>query len=142
MALDGGGGGGGPVGAGNSFTGAAEALEVAGPFGYAYSGAVTVTSGGYTPALDFTTGNFYAILDLQVWTADVSGSDLFYKVEMNGTVIVEQGNNNPVGSGAAGMETPIILHVPPYTEIVVSGQRGSGSDYDVYFNLTGRLYRD
>jgi len=54
--------------------------------------------------------------------------------------MVEQANNNPAGSGAAGMETPIKLLLPPYTKLEVGGQRGSGSDYDVYFNLTGRIY--
>ena len=130
------------LGSSNPFTGPAKALEIAGDFAYAYSGPLTITSGSYTKGLEFTSGNFYAILDLQVQTADVTGSDLFYKIEMNNSVIVEQANNNPSGSGAAGMETPIRLHVPAYTEVTISGQRGSGTDYDIYLNLTGRIYRD
>jgi len=134
--------GGGQAGFGSgSFTGPAEALEISGNFAYAYSGAITVTSGSYAKGLDFTTGNYYAILDLQVQTVDVSGADLLYKIEMNGTVIVEQANNNPSGSGAAGTGNPLTIHVPPYTQIAVSGQRGSGSDFDVYFNLSGILHK-
>ena len=134
------GGAGNPVG--GSFTGPAEALEINGDFAYAYSGAITITSGSYTKGLEFTSGNFYAVLDLQIQTADVSGADLFYEVKMNGSVILEQVVNNPGGASLWGMSDPIRLHVPAYTEITISGQRGSGSDYNVYFNLTGEITRE
>jgi len=134
------GGAGNPVG--GSFTGPAQALEINGDFAYAYSGAITVTSGSFAKGLEFTTGNYYAVVDLQVQTLDVTGADLIYKIEMNGSVIVEQANNNPSGSGAAGTGNPLTLHIPAYTEIIISGQRGAGSDYDVYFNLTGEITRE
>ena len=59
MALDGGGGGGGgPVGSTNSFTGAAEALELTYPNrAYAYSGLIEATA-TMTDYIDFTTGNY------------------------------------------------------------------------------------
>ena len=107
---------------------------------YAYSGATTITSGSYADGLNFTTGNGFILAKLQIWTADVTGADLFYQITLNGVVMVQQANNNPSGSGAAGMETPVILLLPPFSEVEVSGQRGSGSDYDVYFTLTGRVY--
>jgi len=122
------------------FLAPSKSLVITGTHAYAYSGTVTITSGSYTAGLDFRTGNYYSLLDLQVQTADVSGADLFYQVTLNGTVILQQANNNPAGSGAAGMETPIKLVIPPHTEVIVSGLRGSGSDYDIYLNLTGRIY--
>ena len=140
MQRDGGpGGGAGGLGSGGSFTGAAEALEIVGDFSFAYSGAVTITSAAYTTALSFTSGNYLAVTGLQVGTVDVTGADLFYKIKLNGTVILEQANNNPAGTGAD--PTPIRIVIPPYTQVEISGKRGSGSDYDVYFNLTGRIYR-
>lgn len=109
-------------------------------YAYAYSGAITITSGSYTDGLNFTTGSGFILANLQIWTPDVTGSDLFYQVTLNGVVMVQQANNNPAGSGAAGMETPVKLLLPPFSQVEISGQRGSGSDYDVYFTLTGRVY--
>jgi len=145
MGLDGGGaGGGGILGAGDSFTGPAEALEVYGNFAAAYTGdfgATTTT----TTRLSFTTGNylfvgtirFAGMIDL---TTPGGGNIATMSVNMNGnTVLVAK-------TDGAGEQMPTSdvapLIIPAYTEIEVTQDAG-GTDPDLKgtISIIGRIYR-
>ena len=132
-----GGGGAGNVAGGNP-SGIGSTLNTIGDHVYANSGPITMTSGGYTTGLQFTnpTGNQYVVAELYINSADDSSSDLFYQVELDGQVI----NNQIINENKASVFLPFTFLIPPYSKVTISGQRGSGSDYNAYFNLVGRIY--
>ena len=132
-------GGGNPV-SGSNPTGIGSYLNTIGNHVYANSGAVTITSGSYTTGLDFTnpTGNQYVIADLFVNSADDTSSDIFFKVELDGQEIMNQIIKEAGNLGESAM--PFVFLIPPYSKVTISGQRGGGSDFDIYFNIVGRIY--
>lgn len=145
MALDGGGGGGGLLGVSNSFTGPAQALEIAGDFAYAFSGTFPATTAAQT-AFDFITGNYLFVgritfngpLNL---TGPGSGVDAATcTVLMNDSVIIlmkGRSQNDPI---LATVYNDIII--PAYTNIKVT--LDASDDVASAFmttSLTGRIYR-
>jgi len=133
-----GGGGAGNV-AGSNPTGISSNLNTIGNHVFANSGGITVTSGGYTVGLDFTspTGNQYIVAELFVNSADATSADIFYKVELDGQTI----NNQIIKEAQSNhLNFPYVFLIPPYSRVTISGQRGSGSDLDVFFNVIGRTY--
>ena len=142
MALDGGGGGGGgPVGVGNSFTGAAQALEVSGSFCYAYSGEQTTTNTTEKTFLEFTTGNYLAVIKLQYGSSTDSGVDVKSRTYLNGSNLIEllHAANYDENQDA---KIPMKLILPPYTQFkfTLQGQSTQASEWSVW--ITGRVYRD
>lgn len=127
------------LGTNAQFTGASKGLTTIGKHCYAYSGPSNVTSGGYSTILDFTTGKGYILADFQITSFDFSGSDLYYKIELNGVEIMGQFTNNAYQTFTYGF-APIQLLIPPNSVVTVKGQRGSGSDYDVYVLIRGEHY--
>tara|TARA_Y100000401_G_C8263927_1_gene194756 strand:+ start:141 stop:563 length:423 start_codon:yes stop_codon:yes gene_type:complete len=139
--LGGGGIGGAPnVVAGSNPGGIGSYLNTIGNHVYANSGSITVTSGSYRTGLNFTnpTGNQYVIAQLYVNSADTSSADIFFKVELDGQTIMNQIIKEAGNLGESAM--PFVFLIPPYSKVTVSGQRGSGSDLDVFFNIVGRIY--
>ena len=144
MALDGGGGGGGPLGVGNSFTGPAEALEIAGDFAYAYSGIVPVAPTS-TTMLKFTTGNYLLVGTIQFLYASQAdaapGDDVFYEVKMNGTSILSYIETGYGSSSSRSPHDPINIVIPSYTEIEANSEMGSSNTINQCVLITGRIYR-
>ena len=144
MGLDGGGGGGGILGAGNPFTGPAEALEIIGDRAYAVSGLIEATA-TMTDYIDFRTGNFMFDGILQcigyVNPADTGpGANAVFRLTMNGSVTsyikVETSNES--------MPSLISLRliIPSYTEIQVGAitDQISATKHGSIF-IAGRIYR-
>ena len=132
------GGAGNPVG--GSFTGPAEALEIAGNHCYAYSGKVTDAGTGAANAtmLSFTSGNYLADVKLYFLTNINDNRDTFIDVTMNGTSIYkgqwdEAPSSRPQGGPLVG------LIIPAYTEIVVKW--GCSATKIATLALTGRIFR-
>ena len=131
------------LGVSNSFTGAAQALEIIGKHAYAYSGIVSagaVQSQEYT-YLDFTNGPVVVVSKLQ-WYSDAASSDNFeLKVKMNGIIILTSEVFTITANDPAGY-SPIELIIPPYTEFLVTIANTQASNArDSAVILTGRVYR-
>ena len=142
MGLDGGGGGGTILGAGDAFTGTAQALEIVDRHCYAFSGIQAVGGAGQdvpTTLLEFTTGNYYIDIKLQAMRGYPSnvGHDYLWIVYLNGLAVYEF-----YDSDASFNENPIYLVIPGYTEVKVTTQNStSGADNNVGAAIAGRIYR-
>lgn len=140
MALDGGGGGGGgPVGFSNSFTGAAEALEVIGEHIYGYSGQVAVADSEIS-FFEFTSGSYYTVVGLQVFNFSNSSDDMQYKVYLNDGLVVSW--LPPTSTNLQEPPQPVSLVIPPYTQVKITGfNLGSSAGRNHTASITGRIYR-
>jgi len=146
MQRDGGPGGPGAGGnpTGGSFTGPAEALEIIGDFGYAYSGAIPLNNETKT-ALEFKTGNFMIVSETQV-TGRVAGmgasKELGLIISLNGTKVLQQQQMTNTATGGMGMDyDSFIIIIPPYTEVKVELYSNDTGNIDFYATMTGRIYR-
>ena len=135
------GGAGNPVG--GSFTGPAEALEIIGDHGYAYSGAHSAST---TPAdhLKFTSGNYYWVgriyLNGTIEAASGSGEITTAIITFNGADVAR------LKVDSAEEDHPVTvfndLLIPPYTEVAVnvdSATTNSGRFSTLV--MVGRIYR-
>ena len=141
MALDGGGGGGGgPIGSSNSFTGAAESLELVGNHCMAYSGAFgPFTDTDEHKLLSFTTGNYYSVVDFIFWRRSWEDDDIAFYVDMNGTQVLAWIGRQSEPNGA-NMGIPLII--PSYTQVeAYCDKQGGSAESIVGINITGRIYR-
>jgi len=145
------GGPGGAGGAGNpvggSFTGPAQALEILGNHGYAYSGQFpTSDAQTLTDMISFTSGNFYFVGQ---WTVVGSvnkdgGSgtgtiDQFY-LSFNGTTIQSLKTDTGEEDQPGTFTVPIII--PSYTIVTCEGVSGlNNPNWVISQTLTGRIYR-
>jgi len=107
-------------------------------FCYAYSGPVTITSGAYTEGLNFKTNSEYVVAKFSMSSVETSGSDLYYKIDINGVRVLDQFNNNAYQTYTYGFN-PFHFIIPPFSNVVISAQRGSGSDYNVQLVVTGEV---
>ena len=144
MALDGGGGGGGPVGVGNSFTGAAEALEIAGDFAYAYTGLQESTTTAFE-VLSFTSGNYLFVGEFQLNGA-VDASDPTQTKQTNATIKLNGTAVSLITSGNVSIDAPMTvtqaLLIPAYTQVTVEfDMDGTNTDILASASLIGRIYR-
>jgi len=103
---------------------------------YAYSGALTITSGSYATGLEFSTNSEYILAKFQIVSDDTTGSDLYYKINVNGVDLLIKFNKNPNATDPVGF-SPIEFVIPPFSDVIISAQRGSGSDYTVFMLLSG-----
>ena len=145
MALDGGGGGGGPVGQSNSFTGKAEALEIIGDFAYAYNQSEMTNTA--TTVLEFTTGNYLFVGQVQFvgpiqFGANIASGDVGgISIALGGTTIAFL--KNETGEEDMMQASTYSIIIPPYTEVKIESLNASNnSDYIQSTAMTGRLYRD
>ena len=130
------GGAGNPVG--GSFTGPAQALEVIGDHCYAYSGSVQIQT-SETDFVNFTSGNYYAVVKIQIDSTAGSGNNLDFVVKMNGATIVQNEIANDYQVYPA-FSNALELIIPPYTEVRVIGTVASSAK-NWTLALTGRIYR-
>ena len=137
------GGAGNPVG--GSFTGPAEAFEVIGNHGYAYSGAFAPQTSA-TTVLDFTTGNYYVVGQWQInqalAIADAGESSMYGQIKLNGNIVAQLLCGH---SGADSMNTAIQdIIIPSYTQVEVIIRAGSSAEADILMmtTITGRIYRE
>ena len=136
-------GGGPPIGStGGSFTGPAATLEIVGDHCMAYSGKTGCTNSPST-CLEFTTGNYNSVVDLQfLWlnTSDeYTGDDALMFVYLNDASV---GGMLAGSSHNLGRENTQFV-IPPYTNVKVTGENASGgsTEHFMWVMLTGRIYR-
>jgi len=140
MQRDGGPGGGAGGGAhGASFTGAAQALELVGDHCFAYSGSITPNgaSAADTTALAFTTGNFYAVIEIN-WTCLSTSAtvDQFIDIFMNDSLIF---NAQAEDDESATSQSPIRMLIPAYTKFELKVGDPATNAFTVI--IAGRVYR-
>ena len=136
-------GGGPPVGStGGAFTGPAQALEIVGDFGYAYSGLVVTTDAEAT-LLEFKSGNFILVGQVQFLYAAAADTtpnvDCFYKMDMNGSTILSY--IDYVGSTTRSYAGEIDIIIPPYTEIKATANMTGVATQNQACLIVGRIYR-
>ena len=138
------GGGQAGFGSGGSFTGPAEALELAGDFAYALSGLKQIAT-SEVAHLNFTSGNylFVGIMQFQGCTdpADpATGKSSVFTVNFNGIAVA----GVKVDSAVEGMPSVMGLDliIPPYTEVSVTCQSpATTAGLETAVILSGRIYR-
>ena len=131
------GGAGNPVG--GSFTGPAEALEVVGDHGYAYSGVLDIDN-TETNMLSFTTGNFYFVGTIQFNVLERHGESYIYRFYLNGAVV--QGYILDPDEERQPPTTFLNVIISPYTEVRATAENMiSGSFAENICNMAGRIYR-
>jgi len=143
MQRDGGPGGAGGAGnpTGGSFTGPAQALELAGDFCYSYSGDVTVANNTLTPMNTFTTGNFLTELLIEIHGsfAGIGQSQFRLQVTLNEAVILNTIWAATLDSSIFDFPTRLII--PAYTEVEVSLLQAEGNPQNLQTTLTGKIFR-
>jgi len=149
MQRDGGPGGAGGAGnpVGGSFTGPAEALEILGNHGYAYSGQfATSDAQSLTAMLNFTSGNYYFVGEWTVCGAvnanddhTTGGIDQFY-LSFNGVTIQSLKTETDKETQPGTFTVPIII--PSYTVVLCEGVSATNNaDWKISQSLIGRIYR-
>ena len=138
MGLDGGGGGGGILGVGDSFTGPSESLEILGNHCFAYAGPLTVGSVGEVTALQFTTGNYYAVVNYSPQYNTNNSEDFIFNIKLNGSTIFSQIINDQDNQPFTSVE----LVLPSYTLVEITIEpSGHTTDRSLSVLVTGRIYR-
>ena len=139
MAIDGGGGGGGPVGISNSFTGAAQALDIYGDFGAAYSGIVPVGN-TETTLIEYKSGNYLLVGEWQGYYYEKGeDEDMRWVVYLNGARIESYISEQATRGNS---RSQLNLIIPAYTQVRISSQNVEGTDTEQMMgSITGRIYR-
>ena len=137
------GGAGNPVG--GSFTGPAEALEIYGDHGAAYSGPLAASTSAVTH-LEFTSGNYLFVGTIDVYgqmkiDAVTGGGAGVAEIQFNGKELFNIKVETGLESMPAEVSMPIII--PAYTEVKVLFQ----TQYDTAgattsINILGKIYRE
>jgi len=140
MALLGGGVGGAGNPVGGSFTGPAEALEIYGDFGAAYSGKVTsgTTGSATTTLLSFTTGNYLFVGGLAAQSDESGNYTEYLELLLNGTAVIS-GAWDATATSSELMDQPIPIIIPAYTVVEVKFGVSTGTDI-MTAQLAGRIY--
>ena len=139
---------GGPAGGGNptggSFTGPAEALEIAGDFAYAYSGRFSASTTAAT-RLVFTTGNYLFVGEIRLCgmideVTAANGRIATMTVKLNGAKVLFS------KTAAAEEDMPsadvVPLIIPAYTEVeVIQDANDDEAGIVGSISMTGRIYR-
>jgi len=140
MAILGGGVGGAGNPVGGSFTGPAEALEIIGDHCFAYGGISTAVNTPGTNYLSFTSGNYYAVVNVQCYNTVDDSSKINWEFELNGTKIFEYTQEGRAASIGIHMGEGNAMIISPYTEVIVRGI-STGTEVAGAVVLTGRIYR-
>ena len=144
-APSGGGGGGGPVGFSNSFTGAAQALEIYGDFGSALSGGVIVAQATDPEAtlLDFTSGNYLFVGNLQMFSPIQSGDDIRFTLTYNGVTIGASLSSGDTQYLSRQLDSGLRVLIPAYTKVQLTAYNvTAATNRTQYASMIGRIYRD
>jgi len=137
------GGAGNPVG--GSFTGPAQALEIAGNFAYGYSGEVLVNNNTVS-MFEFTTGNYLFVGTFSYGidqNASLGGSKLIgFSIEMNGSKIMQLVTQTSATLAMIDFDNDLNIIIPSYTQIKIESETTNTTNVPTYGMLTGRIYRD
>jgi len=142
MQRDGGPGGAGGTGqpTGGSFTGPAEALELVGNHGYAYSGVKTVDNTTAT-FFEFTTGNYYFVGTITGGRNMRSAAESTIKIYYNDSIVYEAKFDNGTSQTLViPFSAPGHLIIPAYTKVRVDMVVNDADD-NIALALNGRIYR-
>ena len=130
-------GGGNPVG--GSFTGPAEALDIYGDFGAAYSGLHDVDN-NETTLIQYTSGNYLFVGTWQGYYYEAVGTEDFrFLMYMNGTKI-----ENYIAESAirGNSRSQLNIIIPAYTEVKLTAQNVTDNTArEIMASITGRIYR-
>jgi len=120
-----------------TFLGPNKGLSIAGDYAYAYSGVVSDSSSGSaaTTALNFTSGNYIVVGELNMITNDVLNNQHYVDVIFNGESIFK-GSWDAEPYAITGPLTSLII--PPRTVVIVKW--GSSAAKDATIVITGRVY--
>ena len=119
-------------------------LNVIGNHAYAYSGSFAPSTSS-TTVLDFTTGNFLTVGQIQVNQAlafgDLGDEIVFAQIKMNG-VIISQLVVGYTGVDAQTTTTQDII-IPSYTSVEVILKTGGAAEADrvMMATMIGRIYK-
>jgi len=135
------GGGQAGFGSGGSFTGPAEALELAGSHCYSYSGELSV-DGSLVTMNKFTTGNYLAefFIEFHGFFAFIGQAQWQINILLNGSSIIN--TYWDATQDAAIQDFPTRLIIPAYTQVEIKMAQASGTPRDFSTTVTGRIYRD
>jgi len=134
----GGGGGGTIVGASNSFTGPAQALELVGDHCYAYSGFLSFSNADEVTLLEFTSGNFYSLVQITPMREDSYSDDSTHKMYLNENLVAAFKNASGTEMGRSSFNECIIA---PYTKFKMTVIMSSGTTGQGGVMMAGRIYR-
>jgi len=119
-------------------------IHVIGTHLYAYSGILEADNGGSgTDYLSFTTGNYYSVVNIQVYNTENDSKIINWEFELNGIKIMEYNQEGRVSLPARMYADGNNLIISPYTSLIVRGVAagGAGQEVDGAVVLTGRLYK-
>jgi len=119
-------------------------IHVIGTHLYAYSGILEADNGGSgTDYLSFTTGNYYSVVNIQVYNTENDSKIINWEFELNGIKIMEYSQEGRVSLPARMYADGNNLIISPYTSLIVRGVAagGAGQEIDGAVVLTGRLYK-
>ena len=133
------GGGGAPnVSGGSNPAGTGSSLNYIGNHCYAYSGVVTPggATSADTTALKFTTGNSYAMVEVN-WTCMSTSAtvDQYFQMIMDSQIIF---NARAEDDETATAQSPIKVLLPPFTAVEI--KVGDAASNDMSVILAGRVY--
>jgi len=134
----GGGGGGGILGVSGSFTGPAEALDIYGDFAAAYSGVAATTTSANDYRLQFKTGNYLFVGEIQATYRGDSANNISYIISMNGAEVF---GFEVTSSRDYTPHQPVNILIPAYTEFTVALRNLSGGSDIAGVSIIGRIYR-
>ena len=129
------------LGVSNTFTGPAEALEIIGDHCYAFSGPIN-TPGQDTQQtlLQFTSGSYYAVVEMQFGLRHDTSDNISFLVELNGKEVC--GYTITGGIGDSQQSNALNVIIAPYTEVLTAGvNNSSGSGIPIWSSIVGRIYR-
>jgi len=120
-----------------TFLGPSKGLSIVGSHCYAYSGSVQIQTDP-TDFVNFTTGNYYAVVKIQIDSTAGSGNNLDFIAKMNGGIIVgnEIANDYQV---YPAFSNALELIIPPYTKVQIYGTVATSAK-NWTLVLTGRIY--
>jgi len=106
---------------------------------YAYSGEITVTSGGQT-LLEFTsTEAGYIVATVQFLYSGAFSAIITYKILLNDNVIGAYSNSGNVASSGPEPDSTIPIIIPPQTKVKLTGISDTSSRPQSAI-LVGRVY--
>ena len=137
------GGAGNPIG--GSFTGPAQALEIYGDFGVAYTGLQQAATSPFT-VLSFTTGNYLFVGEFQlnaaITTNDPGGIEqTMANIKLNDSEVSRITVGNSAIDAPMSQTQPMII--PAYTEVEVEFEMvGASVNTLATGTFTGKIYRE
>ena len=132
------------LGAGNPFTGPAQALEVSGDFAYGYSGEILINNNTVT-MFEFTTGNYLFVGSFSYGVdqnASLAGSRLIgFTISMNGAKIMQLVTQTTSAYPMIDIDNNYDMIFPKYSQIKIESETTNDGNVPTFGILTGRIYK-